>query len=397
MAAFLLLYFVRPLLPHGAKASSVFAAHSMIEFCWYVSILAVLLAIYGLYRFLRERREKATLLLLFFALGVSNLLVYLLWPSITPDHIWASRRWISVCIPFLLILAGYGLSKIAFPKCKWVACAARSALCLAVSGYLIYQSAPFLFARTLHSIADQYEAAAADMEEGEVYFTHSKELASYLRFVYGQTVYLMQYGQDPQPVEDYLQQNGPLRYVGAHPYAFLNPFHCEVTQQSRHTISGLYLEQTVSSYPRKLVTMKYPASAYTISAPSAPISQVALPLSLFSSQNNVSEDASCLRSDGTERFLLSGPYLDLDAGEYTAEITFRLFGGSGHIAQVDYAAGGAIHGETLLVEEDFAPDGTYTLLLPIRLNQSMADFELRVVSFSGVTLEISGITLEKNS
>ena len=99
LAGFALLYFLRPILPHGEKASSIFASRSMIEFCWYISIPAVLLAIYGLYRFLREHGEKVAILFVFFAIGISNLLVYLLWPSITPDHIWASRRWITVCIP----------------------------------------------------------------------------------------------------------------------------------------------------------------------------------------------------------------------------------------------------------------------------------------------------------
>ena len=261
LAGFALLYFLRPILPHGEKASSIFASRSMIEFCWYISIPAVLLAIYGLYRFLRKRGEKVAILFVFFAIGISNLLVYLLWPSITPDHIWASRRWITVCIPFLLILAGYGLCSIRFSKCRaLVSRAAQGVLCAAVCCYLLYQSSPFLFRRTLSGIADQYEQVAEDLDSDTVYFSHSTELSSYLRFVYGKQLYRLAQELEPEAVDEFLSSQGVLHCFGAHPYTFLNPFNYQVTQESEGAISGLYLEQTISSYPRRMVEMIYPAT-----------------------------------------------------------------------------------------------------------------------------------------
>ena len=396
LAGFALLYFLRPILPHGEKASSIFASRSMIEFCWYISIPAVLLAIYGLYRFLRKRGEKVAILFVFFAIGISNLLVYLLWPSITPDHIWASRRWITVCIPFLLILAGYGLCSIRFSKCRaLVSRAAQGVLCAAVCGYLLYQSSPFLFRRTLSGIADQYEQVAEDLDSDTVYFSHSTELSSYLRFVYGKQLYRLAQELEPEAVDEFLSSQGALHCFGAHPYTFLNPFNYQVTQESEGTISGLYLEQTISSYPRRMVEMIYPASTYAVRKPSEPIQSISLPLSIFSSYNNVSEDPSLLRSDGTERHLLFGPYLHLEAGSYTAEITLRLVEGSGRAAIVNYCAAGKVSGEIQLTSQDFDSSGMCTLRLPIALDSDVEDFELRVVSVLGTTLEISDVTLFK--
>ena len=117
--------------------------------------------------------------------------------------------------------------------------------------------------------------------------------------------------------------------------------------------------------------------------------------SIFSSYNNVSEDPSLLRSDGTERHLLFGPYLHLEAGSYTAEITLRLVEGSGRAAIVGYCAAGKVSGEIQLTSQDFDSSGMCTLRLPIALDSDVEDFELRIVSVLGTTLEISDVTLFK--
>ena len=60
------------------------------EFCMYTSLLAIPLALYGLYRPLCGRAQRGRHGCRFFFIGGSNLFVYLWRPSISADHVWAS-------------------------------------------------------------------------------------------------------------------------------------------------------------------------------------------------------------------------------------------------------------------------------------------------------------------
>lgn len=78
---------------------------------WYIGPVAVLLAVVGLWllvkKVIQKRQIEALPFLLIFG-GVG--LVYLINPSIFPDQIWASRRFLPVVMPGCILLAAYTLS-----------------------------------------------------------------------------------------------------------------------------------------------------------------------------------------------------------------------------------------------------------------------------------------------
>ncbi len=79
---------------------------------WYLGVPSVVLGVAGaaglLGRSIRERRPE---LLAFLAtVGLPSLL-YVLGPRITPDHIWAMRRFLPVAIPALLLCAAWVLAE----------------------------------------------------------------------------------------------------------------------------------------------------------------------------------------------------------------------------------------------------------------------------------------------
>ncbi len=79
---------------------------------WYLGVGTVILAAVGAALMLRESiaRRRASLFVLLVTLGVPTLL-YLLRPSITPDQIWAMRRFLPAALPMVLLCAVWLLQR----------------------------------------------------------------------------------------------------------------------------------------------------------------------------------------------------------------------------------------------------------------------------------------------
>ena len=406
----LYLYFVRPLPTIQVEGTfsnqsetmkqlqRIFYSRSLIEFSWYTSVTAVLFSIFGLYRFLRNKRGKVSRLLIFFALSISNLIVYLYNPSIYPDHIWVSRRWLGVCMPFIFLLAAYGIAQIKLPKIKRVGnLIVRSISLLVIMAFLVYQSLPFLFVKILGGAANQYESLIADLQEDELYLTSRNEYAAFLRFTYHKNVYLFNSKKvTTSAIRKFIEEYGCLNYIGDSPYAFIDAFEFDVELVSSHEISGAYLPTLIGSYPRECSQIIFPANIYRIVASdNSQTSQ--LSLSMFYSLGKAAESSDeAIISDGSGNPLLYGPYISLDAGQYIAEITFRLPAeAEGKVAHIDYAVGQLASHPIKLFASNFSFGDTYTLRVPINLEEDVSDFELRVFPEPGVALEVTDVSLYK--
>ena len=84
---------------------------------WYLGWLVVIFSVFGLTRMILRLCNKQELgyLPFLFSFGVVSLL-YFISPSITPDHIWASRRFLPVIIPGMILLAVFFLDGIQFKR-----------------------------------------------------------------------------------------------------------------------------------------------------------------------------------------------------------------------------------------------------------------------------------------
>lgn len=91
---------------------------------WYHGWPAVLLGLAGVaamvYAVLRSRRTALLAVLL--PLGVPAL-VYLVYPNITPDHVWAMRRLLVGAVPLLLVAVAFVLAEVSRRSRAWFAAA----------------------------------------------------------------------------------------------------------------------------------------------------------------------------------------------------------------------------------------------------------------------------------
>jgi hypothetical protein len=113
-SVFVFLYFVRPQLDHNIAAGG-----TMLLLEQALTIVGLLLATYGLVELINtyiistEKFEKAGIIMFFFLLiGITYTVFYLINLKNSPVQPWLFRRYITVSIPFLIMLMSYGTTKI---------------------------------------------------------------------------------------------------------------------------------------------------------------------------------------------------------------------------------------------------------------------------------------------
>lgn len=78
---------------------------------WYIGPVAVILAVFGLWLLVKKIIKNGQIQIIPFILVFAGIgLVYLIKPSIFPDQIWASRRFLPIVMPGCIILSAYALS-----------------------------------------------------------------------------------------------------------------------------------------------------------------------------------------------------------------------------------------------------------------------------------------------
>jgi hypothetical protein len=122
----------------AVDSSRLYAEQSMNWLSWYVGVVGLALALVGLFVLLRRLlvgRGRA-LEWLFAGTFLAVTLLYLARPSITPDQIWATRRFVPLTLPGLALLAVLPLARLwqldPWPRWRLVARAATVAMLAAV-------------------------------------------------------------------------------------------------------------------------------------------------------------------------------------------------------------------------------------------------------------------------
>ncbi|MBB5264803.1 hypothetical protein HNP82_001942 [Catenibacillus scindens] len=265
---FLFIYFIRPDFQTGLDADFDFNQRALVEFCWYVSFLAFLLAFVGLWKIMKSY-SRCCMLSMFLACGLASVVVYIYRPAIAPDHIWASRRWVSVCFPFIIILASVGIKNIycvlknriktARLFCSLLAC---SLLC-----FCLYQSRVFLFQPMLNELPQQYNLLSNQLDSDTIYFAEMSHYASILKFVYEKQVYVLK-DKNELEVQDSIweyinETQQPIYYIGSD-----GDFgdKLQATLLYSGEIRGTYINQTVGEYFTELTTTGSTVNVYMITA-----------------------------------------------------------------------------------------------------------------------------------
>jgi hypothetical protein len=99
-----------------ADSTRTFHERSLWWLSWYLGPSTVALAVVGTALVVhRLNRGLSTSLLLTAVIVIQSAVLYLWRPSINPDHIWASRRFLPIVIPGALLMAGIILSRLSIP------------------------------------------------------------------------------------------------------------------------------------------------------------------------------------------------------------------------------------------------------------------------------------------
>ncbi len=243
---FKIAYFYRPTIENAG-----FNERALVEFSWYTSIITIMLAIIGivilLYNFEIVRRN---LLLLIY--GFAYFIIYIYTPSISEDHMWASRRWVSAAIPIIFICASYAII--------WMRKYIKTGILviiICIVGYLLYQDNAFLFKPMMKDIHLSYDNYAETLNDNYIYFTDNGYVASVLRYVYGKRIYIV---TEPELMQQYLKTTGESIY-------FITESErndLEYNLISTGEIKYCMLEKTVKKMPQKMENIEHILNVYKV-------------------------------------------------------------------------------------------------------------------------------------
>lgn len=137
---------------------------TMLWLGWYLGPVALVVGVAGIATMVAHaiRRRRAELVVLLLTLGVPAL-VYVVRPSITPDHVWAMRRLLPAAMPLLLLSATWALqrwARVATSRSRPAGSVGLAGVGLVAAAVLLWPLATW---GTLHTVAD-YRGRSAQVQ-----------------------------------------------------------------------------------------------------------------------------------------------------------------------------------------------------------------------------------------
>lgn len=394
LALFAIDYFWMPALQDVLVDGGDFGKRALVEFCWYISVFSVPFFFYGLWK-ITEDREKRRELLLFLAIGFSSLLLYIIRPSITPDHPWASRRWVSVAFPFVLILVAMGIQKMPgiWKKGKSDFHFTRFLAAVLLTGYAMYQCRLFLFVPLMKELPSQYEKLAGELKSGELYFARNSQIASILRFVYDKDVVLLKEGSQPELYQYLADNKETIQYIGSAGTLSSNLYYRQLAEAE---IIGTYVLESLGEYPSELRKIGEPANVYLVAPVDVAVAGEGLDgwaTRTISRESLIIQEEGILSQDGRE-VVMYGPYWSMGAGTYALEVDLCLMGNpeADNMGVLEVTAD---KGRELIarsaIDHALFKDGRTTVYLPFIMTADASDVEFRVRQNAGCSLKIEEV------
>lgn len=262
IALFLAVYFIRPLFQRGINVDWDFTQRALVEFCWYISIVMVPCFFIGLNFILKSYTKVLTLFPLLIT-GFASIIVYIYKPGIAPDHIWASRRWVSVCFVFVLMIGAYGIERIenqlTYKKAGKILGLSITAI---ISCIFVYRCRSFLFISMLSEMQEQYEELAENLDDDTVYFADSALYANILKNIYHKEVLVFNENGMDQLYEYIIESEKPIYYIGKDTSAFGDEFSLKLMYSG--AVKGTYLVQKNGEYPTQTMLTGQTTNVYEV-------------------------------------------------------------------------------------------------------------------------------------
>lgn len=396
-ALFIFSYFIRPHLldpVYEVGSDQYFKHFAMREFAWYVPVVAILLAFAGLFALLKKKSLQLTGLFVVISLG--SIVGYIYDPSITPDHLWASRRWITVSIPSMLIFTSISLTslfldkKIHKSKMKQVSKCGFLAILFFLFAFSGYQSKPFLYRTMLKDYAGQFEQLAAVFPENSVILSPNSRISTPLRFVFNKKAYVVTNEVDESQLLDFLKSTSQKVYSINWSPSIESGISTE--RYYFQFIHGKYVDKTRGAYPQGTYDRDFDLMVLELSAQGNNTSHQFRLQNEFSTKIGQKVSPDGFVSDGKEGFLLFGPYIDLKAGQYNVTFKGVLEKNETDMDELGFVDVTSNRGKNVIKRLPLTEDLDS---VHFSLEQDIEDFEFRIYLNDGVIYRIENVILEK--
>ncbi|WP_232222298.1 ArnT family glycosyltransferase [Thioalkalivibrio paradoxus] len=292
-----------------------FNARAIGELAWYVTPVMFAVFLYGLWHAI-SMKSRNPLVIPLIVMAISVLFLFTWRPTITPDHIWAARRWTPQVIPLLILFAAVGLR--VFLDKGGARLARGTAVALVVLYYVgssLAFASPYLFQSMMADLRTGYDSVVEAIDE--VGFRNGVSLsrdnprdyqtASILTYVYGKkTVLIRDQGVD-------LLGSGAmdgLLFLGFDEFSSGEWFY-------RGSLEGRFLEKQRGQKPQSLYFRSYSTNFGRIDTAGPVIFRSVPSGGRFGSRVGVfAKEVGEVQSSGEKGVLLFGPYIPVEPGMY---------------------------------------------------------------------------------
>ncbi|MBE9166035.1 glycosyltransferase family 39 protein [Pleurocapsales cyanobacterium LEGE 06147] len=393
-------YLIRPFLFDS------FDARALRELGWYVTPLSFILFAIGSSLVILQPKERNKWLPMLFLAGVT-VFIYTWKPSITPDHIWASRRWVPQVIPSLILFSTYAIFYlyVLASSVKYKKLLRLTTLGIATAIFLIYLSSavsfarPYLFKAMLGDYLNAYKELVEQLPSQQIYLTSNPEIASVLTYIYSKETVIVN-NIDPLLLQNdgyfddfYIILDG----------LFKNPGKRQI--EGYHEICGPFLQKVEKIKPNKVYDRCYDISIISPveNKNSGKSFTIDLPASseYFGTQIAKRDiEQGILETQGNKGFVQFGPHIDLPAGKYSVSWygTFSEVSSEGNYGFVDVTSdkgSTSIKQKPLILgEKTLGLQGTVAKI-SFSLDKPVKDLEYRLYVNSDIKLTLHRIVLEK--
>lgn len=298
-------------------------ASNLQEYCWYICPLTLVGAICGIVRRCIVRNDmeykKFEAILLLLGIGLISTMLYTVQPSITMDHYWMSRRWVTVNFPFVILFGMYGID------CVWTTKAFKhnigkivSLMCVVyIFVYVGYKDKNIWNVKSYDGLEEQYEALCEMLPDDGIVLTRNGASAAMLRYMYNENVYLISEEYDIDALKAYVNTHNNVYYLGGLQQMRLF-WGIEFEKKYDGELSSNAPEACYDDYPEEIVTYSENIDLYHMKPDGAKQVNLFDYLVLFE-ENTLEEEGIYMNGMG---YCFYGPYCTGNHGQYALEMQF---------------------------------------------------------------------------
>jgi len=384
-------YLLRPALAYyiyhiEPSSYEYFKAFSFYQFSWYLPLFITLFGAWGLVHIFKNLNWGYVL---FGIIGLLTIVGYFYDPSITPDHIWASRRWVPITIPTLVILSSLGIMNV----CNDNKIKKNIVIIILLISYVIFaidKSKPFLFNSILNGLNKQYIEISKQIPDDAIILTDNALIASPLKLVYEREAYIVNFNAINNI--DKLAQKDDVFMItnqGKNLFHYLSPnSKYTVKDLGIYPFKGKYLELVKNKFPSSLYMRDYSSNMYRIEPKNRSGMELLPSNNMFSTQVGKVLGTGMI-SQGKQGFVIFGPYAYLSKGNYKVVFNGEIIqkGKQDKYGFIDVASN---KGQKIIARKYIDKSSSLPIDIDFQIDNA-TDVEFRFYEYEGFKVKLTSI------